>query len=65
MTSSMFITEDVRDLTEGELRSKFLSISNDVCRMELEDQRLPQAKASLHVISRELILRRLRGPRLG
>jgi hypothetical protein len=65
MRSTLIITEDVRDLSEPELRSKFLQISNDVARMEAAGDALPLARASLHVISRELVLRRLRAPRFG
>jgi hypothetical protein len=65
MTSTTIITEDVRDLNEGELRSKFWQVSNDIARMEAQGEALPLAKASLQIISRELVLRRLRNPRLG
>jgi hypothetical protein len=65
MTSTTIITEDVRDLNEGELRSKFWQVSNDVARMEAQGEALPMARASLQIISRELILRRLRNPRFG
>lgn len=65
MTSTLIITDDVKELTEGELRSKFCQIANDMVRMEAEGQKVPLAKASLHVISRELVLRRLRAPRPG
>lgn len=68
MTSTLIITEDVRDLSEPELRSKFMQIANDVARLEADGKNLPLAKASLQVVSRELVLRRLRapkGPRLG
>jgi hypothetical protein len=65
MTSTTIITEDVRDLNEGELRSKFWQVSNDVARMEAQGEALPLARASLQIISRELVLRRLRNPRLG
>ena len=65
MTSTTIITEDVRDLNEGELRSKFWQVSNDVARMEAQGEALPLARASLQIISRELILRRLRNPRMG
>ena len=50
---------------EGELRSKFWQVSNDVARMEAQGEALPLARASLQIISRELILRRLRNPRSG
>lgn len=65
MTSTTIITEDVRDLNEGELRSKFWQVSNDIARMEAQGEALPLARASLQIISRELVLRRLRNPRFG
>ena len=65
MTSTMIITDDVRDLSEPELRSKFWTVANEVARLETMGEALPLAKASLHVISRELMLRRLRAPRFG
>ena len=65
MTSALIITEDVRDLSEPELRSKFLQIPNDAARMEAAGDALPLARASLHVISREPVQRRPRAPRFG
>ena len=66
MSSTLIITDDVTELSEPELRSKFLQISNDVARLEKEGNTdLPLARASMHVVSRELVLRRLRAPRLG
>lgn len=66
MSSTLIIMEDVQDLSEPELRSKFLQLSNDVARLEqITKTDLPLARASMHVVSKELILRRLRGPRLG
>ncbi len=64
MTGTLIITEDVSELSEPELRSKFCQIANDVARLEAEGAKAPLARASLQVVSRELILRRLRGPRL-
>ncbi|MGH9722143.1 MAG: PLP-dependent transferase [Bryobacteraceae bacterium] len=58
MTSTFIITEDVKDLSVPELRSKFVQISNDVARLESAGARAPLARASLQVVSRELILRR-------
>jgi hypothetical protein len=63
MTSTLIITEDVKTLSEGELRSKFVTIANDLARLEAAGERVPLARASLQVISRELVLRRLRGPK--
>ena len=66
MSSTLIITDDVNELSEPELRSKFLQLSNDVARLEkTATTDLPLARASMHVVSRELVLRRLRGPRLG
>jgi hypothetical protein len=65
MSSTLIITDDVTELSEPELRSKFLQLSNDVARLEKTASDLPLARASMHVVSRELVLRRLRGPRLG
>lgn len=66
MSSTLIIMEDLNDMSEPELRSKFLQLSNDVARLErTATTELPLARASMHVVSRELVLRRLRGPRLG
>lgn len=65
MSSTLIVMDDVKDLSEPELRSKFLQLSNDVARLERDVKDLPLARASMHVVSRELVLRRLRGPRLG
>lgn len=66
MTSTLINPEDLQDLSEPELRSKFLQCSNDVARLEQAVKgELPLARASMETISRELVLRRLRAPRLG
>jgi len=66
MTSTLIIPEELHDLSEPELRSKFLQCSNDVARLERSAKTdLPLARASMETISRELVLRRLRAPRLG
>lgn len=66
MTSTLIISEELQDLSEPELRSKFLQCSNDVARLERAAKTdLPLARASMETISRELVLRRLRAPRLG
>ena len=64
MTSTLIISEELQDLSEPELRSKFLQCSNDVARLERAAKMdLPLARASMETISRELVLRRLRAPK--
>jgi len=64
MTSTLIISEELQDLSEPELRSKFLQCSNDVARLEWAAKTdLPLARASMETISRELVLRRLRAPK--
>lgn len=66
MTSTLIIATDLQDLSEPELRSKFLQCANDVARLEQAAKAdLPLARASLDTISRELVLRRLRAPKPG
>lgn len=65
MTSTLIIPEELHDLSETELRSKFLQCTNDVARLEQSARtELPLARASMETISRELVLRRLRKPKL-
>lgn len=68
MTSTLIVATDLKDLSEPELRSKFLHCANDVARLEQAAKTdLPLARASLETVSRELVLRRIRAPkpRLG
>ena len=62
MTSTLVTSEDLKDLSAEQLKSKFFQMSRDVERMRQVSARLPLAEASLHNVSRELA-QRLRGPK--
>jgi hypothetical protein len=63
MTSTLITQDELKDLDAAELQSKFFKVSGDVARMRQQAEALPLAEASLRNISRELTLRRLKGPR--
>ena len=62
MTSTLVTSEDLKDLSAEQLKSKFFQMSRDVERMRQVSTRLPLAEASLQNVSRELALR-LRPPK--
>ncbi|MDX2181408.1 MAG: hypothetical protein SFV18_17570 [Bryobacteraceae bacterium] len=62
MTSTLITQDELKDLDAAELQSKFFKVSGDVARMRQQAEALPLAEASLRNISRELTLRRLKGP---
>jgi len=63
MTSTLITQDELKDLDAAELQSKFFKVSGDVARMRQQAEALPLAEASLRNISRELTLRRLKGPK--
>lgn len=63
MTSTLITQDELKDLDAGELQSKFFKVSGDVARLRQRAEALPLAEASLRNISRELTLRRLKGPK--
>jgi hypothetical protein len=63
MTSTLITSEDLKDLGAAELQSKFFRMREDVERLRQACAALPLAEASLHNVTRELALRRLRPPK--
>jgi hypothetical protein len=63
MTSTLITSEDLKDLSTAELKSKFFRMREDVERMRETCAALPLAEQSLANVSRALAARKARGPR--